>query len=101
TARVAVNRLWAQMFGNGIVRSMGDFGAQGEYPSHPELLDWLAVEFMAGKWDVKAMLKKIALSATYQQSSAFSGGVAKVDPHNRLLYRMPRYRLGAEETRDG
>ncbi len=100
TARVAVNRLWAQMFGNGIVRSLGDFGVQGDYPSHPELLDWLASEFIRTNWDIKAMLRKIALSATYQQSSAFTNGSAKTDPANRLLSRAPRFRLGAEEIRD-
>ena len=98
TARVAVNRLWAQMFGTGIVRTIGDFGSQGDYPSHPELLDWLAVEFMESGWDVKAMLKAIALSNTYRQSSAYRS--EKADPDNRLLYRAPRYRLSAEEVRD-
>jgi hypothetical protein len=99
-ARVTVNRLWAQMFGHGIVRTLGDFGTQGDYPSHPELLDWLATEFLRNGWDIKALLKKIALSATYQQSSTFTAGIAKSDPHNRLLYRAPRYRLSAEEIRD-
>jgi hypothetical protein len=98
TARVTVNRLWAQMFGTGIVRSLGDFGSQGDYPSHPELLDWLAVEFMESGWDVKKMLKTIALSNTYRQSSAYR--LEKADPDNRLLYRAPRYRLSAEEVRD-
>jgi hypothetical protein len=100
TARVAVNRYWAQLFGTGIVKTIGDFGAQGEYPSHPELLDWLAVDF-AGNWDVKATLKKITLSNTYQQSSVVTNGPAgRVDPHNRLLSRAPRFRLSAEEIRD-
>jgi hypothetical protein len=98
TARVTVNRLWAQMFGTGIVRTIGDFGSQGDYPSHPELLDWLAVEFRESGWDVKAMLKKIALSNTYRQSSAYR--MEKADPDNRLLYRAPRFRLSAEEIRD-
>jgi hypothetical protein len=115
TARVVVNRLWAQMFGNGIVRSLGDFGTQGDYPSHPELLDWLASEFLlpspsgrgAGgedeshrSWDTKRLLRMIALSATYQQSSTFRADAAKSDPTNRLLSHAPRHRLTAEEIRD-
>jgi hypothetical protein len=116
TARVAVNRLWAQMFGHGIVQSIGDLGTQGDFPSHPELLDWLASEFLLPSprergrggegeaapvgWDVKRMLRTIALSATYQQSSAFTPSSVKLDRHNRLLARMPRYRLSAEELRD-
>jgi hypothetical protein len=98
TPRVEANRLWAQMFGHGIVRSIGDFGTQGDFPSHPQLLDWLASEFVRNGWNVKAMLRLIANSATYQQSSAFTSSLR--DPHNRLLSRMPRYRLGAEELRD-
>ncbi len=112
TARVTVNRMWAQMFGQGIVRSPGDFGSQGDYPSHPELLDWLAVEFRQGdretgrqgdkgnSWDVKRLLRTIALSATYQQSSVYRADAVKLDPHNRLLSFTPRYRLSAEELRD-
>jgi hypothetical protein len=100
TARVTVNRLWAQMFGTGLVKTIGDFGTQGEFPTHPELLDWLATEFIERGWDVKAMLKKIALSATYRQSSVFVAKGPEVDPHNRLLSRAPRYRLAAEEVRD-
>jgi hypothetical protein len=115
TARVVVNRLWAQLFGNGLVRSLGDFGTQGDYPSHPDLLDWLACEFLlpapSGRgaggegeapnaWDIKRLLRAIALSATYQQSSIFRAGAAKIDPNNRLLSHMPRYRLSAEEIRD-
>ena len=94
TARVAVNRFWAQLFGTGLVKTIGDFGTQGEFPSHPELLDWFALEFMGpvGKsakvWDVKDIFKKIALSSTYQQSSVVTEGPAsKIDPHNRLLSR--------------
>ncbi len=116
TARVTVNRLWSQMFGHGIVRTLGDFGTQGDYPSHPELLDWLASDFLlpspargggAGgegaaprAWDVKRLLRTICLSSTYQQSSVYRTDAVKVDPHNRLLAFMPRYRLGAEELRD-
>ena len=110
TARVTVNRLWAQMFGAGLVRTPGDFGTQGDYPSHPELLDWLAVQFMRGEpdrvndrvaaWDIKHVLRTIARSSTYQQSSIHRQNALKVDPHNRLLAFMPRHRLGAEELRD-
>jgi Protein of unknown function (DUF1553)/Protein of unknown function (DUF1549)/Planctomycete cytochrome C len=100
TARVAVNRLWAQMFGVGLVRTVGDFGTRGELPSHPELLDWLATEYIASGWDTKAMLKRMALSATYRQSSNLPVKVPDVDPSNRLLYRAARFRHGAEQIRD-
>ncbi len=100
TARVAVNRLWAQMFGTGLVKTIGDFGTQGELPSHPELLDWLATEYVASGWDTKALLKLMALSATYRQSSELPLKVPDVDPNNRLLYRAARFRLSAEELRD-
>jgi len=96
TARVAVNRLWMQCFGEGLVRTVNDFGSQGEAPSHPELLDWLAVRFMQSGWDVKAMLKLIVMSATYRQSSQYSAR----DPSNRLLARGPSFRLSAEMVRD-
>jgi hypothetical protein len=99
TARVAVNRLWAQMFGHGIVRSIGDFGTQGDFPTHPDLLDWLASEFVRNGWDVKAMLRLMANSAAYQQSSAITASI-KSDPENHLLSRAVRHRLGAEELRD-
>jgi len=96
-----VNRLWAQLFGEGIVRSLGDFGTQGDLPSHPELLDWLATELIANGWSVKGLLREIALSATYRQSSEVRPGpAAERDPMNRLLSRAPRFRLGAEEVRD-
>lgn len=98
TARVAANRLWAQMFGSGIVRTIGDFGSQGDYPSHPELLDWLATDFVRTGWHVKGLLKTIAMSNTYRQSSAHR--MEKTDPANRLLYCAPRFRLSAEEIRD-
>jgi hypothetical protein len=100
TARVTANRLWAQMFGLGLVKTIGDFGTQGEFPTHPELLDWLAMELVERGWDVKAILRKIALSATYRQSSVFAAKAPEVDPQNRLLSRAPRYRLAAEEVRD-
>src|SRR6185369_4030897 len=100
TARVEVNRLWAQLFGLGIVETEEDFGTQGSQPSHRALLDWLAVEFMDDGWDVKALLKTIVMSATYQQSSRLTPGVLEKDPRNRLLSRGPRLRLDAETVRD-
>jgi Protein of unknown function (DUF1553)/Protein of unknown function (DUF1549)/Planctomycete cytochrome C len=100
TARVTVNRFWARMFGCGIVKTVEDFGAQGEWPSHPDLLDWLAVEFMESGWDVKALVKTIAMSGTYRQSSRVSAEAAQRDPENRLLARGTRFRLDAEAIRD-
>ena len=110
TARVTVNRLWALFFGNGIVSTLNDFGSQGEWPSHPELLDWLAVRFRdggapgetagSGPWDVKALVRLIVTSATYRQSAAVTPGTLARDPYNRLFTRGPRLRLEAEFIRD-
>lgn len=100
TARVAVNRLWATCFGEGLVRTPNDFGTQGELPTHPELLDELAVRFVESGWDVKAMLRLIVTSATYRQSSQASEKQLQADPDNRLLARGPRFRLPAELIRD-
>lgn len=100
TARVAVNRLWGQLFGTGIVKSEENFGVQSDPPSHPELLDWLAVEFMDSGWDVKYLLRLIMSSETYQQSSYATPELYASDPENRLLARGPRRRLDAEFVRD-
>lgn len=100
TARVAVNRYWAQLFGTGLVETEEDFGSQGELPSHPELLDWLAVEYRRLRWDTKALLKEIVLSATYRQSARVTPEALAKDPRNRLLSRGPRFRLEAEMVRD-
>jgi hypothetical protein len=100
TARVVVNQYWQQYFGTGIVKTAEDFGSQGEPPSHPELLDWLAIEFVRSGWDVKAMQRLIVTSATYRQSSRASRELIERDPENRLLARGPRFRLPAELVRD-
>ena len=100
TARVMVNRWWMELFGNGLVTTPEDFGLQGEFPSHAELLDWLAVEFMERGWSVKHILKQMVLSATYQQSSALTPEHLQRDPQNRFLARGPRHRLDAELLRD-
>jgi hypothetical protein len=100
TARVFVNRLWKLMFGQGPVKTVDDFGAQGAPPTHPELLDWLAVKFMANNWDVKHIVKLMAMSATYRQSSQASKEQRERDPTNALLTRQNRFRLDAEFVRD-
>jgi hypothetical protein len=100
TARVTVNRLWQMLFGAGFVKTAEDFGVQGDRPSHPELLDWLALEFVRGGWDVKGLLRTIVTSATYRQSSQGSPELHRLDPENRFLARGPRFRLPAEMIRD-
>ncbi len=100
TARVMVNRIWQHHFGNGIVRSLGNFGKMGDKPTHPELLDWLAREFVRQGWSMKAMHRVMMTSNTYRQRSAVSLELEQADPGNRLLSRMPLRRLEAEELRD-
>ncbi len=100
TARVAVNRWWEILFGTGIVETVEDFGVQGAAPTHPELLDWLATELIARKWDTHEILKLMVLSATYRQSSNATPQLLEHDPRNRLISRGPRYRLPAETVRD-
>ncbi|MCH2124097.1 MAG: DUF1553 domain-containing protein, partial [Pirellulaceae bacterium] len=99
-ARVAVNRFWKHLFGAGLVKTLGDFGTQGASPSHPELLDWLTVEFVENGWDVKKLLKTMVLSATFRQLSVNFHAYDESDPYNRMLSRAPRFRLSAEAVRD-
>lgn len=100
TARVTVNRYWYMLFGTGLVKTLEDFGSQGEWPSHPALLDWLAVDFVESGWDIKRMLKQMVMSSTYRQSSRVTKELLDVDPENRLLARGPRFRLQGEFVRD-
>ncbi|WP_417847765.1 DUF1553 domain-containing protein [Thalassoglobus sp.] len=100
TSRVAVNRIWQMLFGQGLVRTPEDFGSQGELPTHPELLDWLAVNFIENGWDTKQLIKQIVMSATYRQSSDATPFALQTDPENRRLSRAPNYRLPAEMLRD-
>jgi hypothetical protein len=99
-ARVVVNRLWKMFYGIGISKGLEDFGAQGEWPTHPELLDWLAVEFQGGGWDVKKMVKLMVTSRAYRQTSYASPKLKEIDPFNRLVGRQARFRLDAEFVRD-
>jgi hypothetical protein len=100
TARVTVNRYWQEVFGTGIVKTAGDFGVMGELPSHPELLDWLAIEFRESGWDVKKLFKLMLMSATYRQAAIATPEKLAADPANRLLARGPRFRMDAEMVRD-
>ena len=99
-SRVTVNRFWQQLFGRGIVKTAEDFGSQGEFPAHPELLDWMALDFQENGWDVKRLMKQMLMSATYRQSSKVNAEMAERDPENTLLAHGPRFRMDAELVRD-
>ena len=100
TVRVLVNRLWEQLFGTGIVKSSENLGVQTDWPSHPQLLDWLAVDFVQNGWNIKRLLRQLVMSATYRQAAATNAKRLRLDPENRLLSRGPRTRLAAEMVRD-
>ena len=100
TARVIVNRIWSNFFGRGLVRTPENFGLQGQLPTHPELLDWLARDFVSGGWDIKRLCQKIVMSATYRQDSVASDELKSADPDNKWLARGPSYRLSSEQIRD-
>lgn len=100
TARVFVNQQWQEIFGRGIVKSTGDFGMQGDLPTNPQLLDWLATDFMQHGWNIKRLMKQLVMSATYRQSAVTSKEKQKIDPENIYLSRGPRFRLPAEQVRD-
>ncbi|GAG96933.1 unnamed protein product, partial [marine sediment metagenome] len=99
-ARVTVNRWWAELFGNGLVKTLEDFGTQSTPPTHPELLDWLAAEFTDSGWDMKHIIKTIVLSDTYRRDSKVTPAIGKKDPENRFFARGPRFRMSAEMIRD-
>jgi hypothetical protein len=100
TSRVFVNRMWQEFYGKGLVKTSGDFGMQGEMPSHPELLDWLATDFMANGWNIKRLIKQFLMSSTYRQSTEVTSEKLAVDPENILLSHGPRSRMSAETIRD-